>query len=124
VTQSRTISQTLQTINNNNNNNFSTTTNSVRNKIHMNVDQSSPQINGSTSSNHKEIAKHPDQLSEPNNNTSTPNDINSTSSPSSSKSNCIRNHPVSRKGAEFHSQQATGFRSTGGQNKYITQKNR
>jgi hypothetical protein len=133
VTQSRTINQTLQTINNNNNNNFSTTI--AKNKIHMNVDQSSPQINSSnnSSNNHTEFKEvdHQDSLNEPNNNTSkeicnntSTTTKNSSSTSSSSSKSCYRNHPVSRNGTEFISPQVPGFRSYGGNNKYITQKNR
>lgn len=102
VTQSRSINQTLQSINNNNNN-----SSIAKNKTHLNVDQ---QISDTAS-------KEDDLLNEPNNN---PNSKTS----NSSSSRCHRYHPVSRPGTEFISQQVPGFRSFGGNNKHITQKNK
>lgn len=105
---SRTINQTLQSINNNNNNNNNSTI--AKSKIHLNVDQ---QIS-SDSKDDESLLSH-----EPNNNTNKPN-----SSSSSSRTSCFRHHPVSRRGTEFISQQVPGFRSFGGNNRYITQKNK
>lgn len=112
VTQSRIINQTLQSINNNNNNNSTI----AKSKIHLNVDQ---QISDNTTSN---AYKEDDSLlNEPNNNTN--NNSKSLNSSSSTRP-CYRYHPVSRRGTEFISQQVPGFRSFGGNNKYITQKNK
>jgi hypothetical protein len=105
VTHSRTINQTLQSINNINNNNTI-----AKSKTHLNVDQ---QISDTSS-------KEDEPISEPNNNTSTSKSTNS----SPSTRSCYRHHPVSRRGTEFISQQVPGFRSFGGNNKYITQKNK
>jgi hypothetical protein len=99
---SRTINQTLQSINNNNNNNSTI----AKSKIHLNVDQ---QI--SSDSKDDELLSH-----EPNNNTNKSN--------TSSSSRTYRYHPVSRRGAEFISPQVPGFRSFGESKKYITQKNK
>jgi hypothetical protein len=107
---SRTINQTLQSINNNNNNNNNSTI--AKDKAHLNVDQ---QIS-SDSKDDESLLSH-----EPNNNTNKPN---SSSSSSKSSSSCFRHHPVSRRGTEFISQQVPGFRSFGGSNRYITQKNK
>lgn len=109
MTHSRTINQTLQSINNNNNNN----TTIAKSKIHLNVDQ---QISADTS-----YKEDDSSLNEPNNNTKSKT---SNSSSSSSSRSCYRHHPVSRRGTEFISQQVPGFRSFSGNNKYITQKNK
>lgn len=112
VTHSRTINQTLQSINNNNNNNNSTI---AKTKIQLNVDQ---QISDTTTNSDY---KEDEPLSEPNNNNNT---RSKTSNSTSSARSCFRHHPVSRRGTEFISQQVPGFRSFGGHNKYITQKNK
>ena len=103
---SRTINQTLQSINNNNNNNNSTI---AKSKIHLNVDQ---QISSDSKDDELLLSQ------EPNNNS------NKSNTSSSSSKTCYRHHPVSRRGAEFISPQTPGFRSFGENKKYITQKNK
>jgi hypothetical protein len=105
ITETHQVNQTLQSINNNNNNNNSTI---QKSKIHSNVDQ---QINDSS-------CKDEELLLEPNNNTN--------SNFSSTSRACFRNHPVSRRGTEFISQQVPTFRSFAGasNSRYITQKNK